>query len=107
MTQTLQVNVPIPETHVIIPKVEYEELINRETLNMTLSEVAAEWPTTKKWIVDHIIEDEYFKRKIEPFSQFPNADGKGKYLFNRKKMRQFLEDYEEEIKARAKKGGIA
>ena len=106
MTQTLQVNIPIPETHVIIPKVEYEELINRETLNMTLTEVASEWPKTKKWIRDHIIEEPNFRRKIEPFSQFPNADGKGKYLFNRKKMRQFLEDYEEEIKAKAK-GGIA
>ncbi|WP_426443887.1 DUF771 domain-containing protein [Staphylococcus xylosus] len=101
--QTINVTVPIPETHIIISKVEYQELIDNKPINMTLTEVAEAYLTTKAWIVDNIIKDDYFKRKIAPFSQFPNPDGKGKYLFNRKKMRQFLEDYDEEIKERAKK----
>ncbi|MDW3933048.1 DUF771 domain-containing protein [Staphylococcus saprophyticus] len=101
MTQTIQVTVPVPETHVLIPKVEYQDLIDNQPINMTLAEVAATYPTTKQWIVENIINDDYFRRKIAPFSQFVNPDGKGKYLFNRKKMRKFLQDYDEEIKARA------
>ena len=103
MTQTIQVTATLPDDQVIVSKVWLQDLIDNQPINMTLTEVAEAYLTTKAWIVDNIIKDDYFKRKIAPFSQFPNPDGKGKYLFNRKKMRQFLEDYDEEIKERAKK----
>ncbi|MDW3933572.1 DUF771 domain-containing protein [Staphylococcus saprophyticus] len=103
MTQTLQVTVPIPDTHVIVSKVEYQELIDNQPMNMTLEEVAKYYRVTKKYIVEHIIDDDYFKRKIEPFSTFLTPNGGGKYLFNRKRMKQFLDEYDEEIKARVKK----
>jgi phage pi2 protein 07 len=102
MVQTINVTVPIPDTHIIISKVEYQELIDHQPMNMTLKEVAEYYQQTKGWIVKHIIQDGYFRRKIEPFSQFVNEDGKGKYLFNRKKMKQFLNDYDEEIKSRTR-----
>ncbi|WP_347108328.1 DUF771 domain-containing protein [Staphylococcus ureilyticus] len=101
MTQTIQVTATLPDDQVIVSKVWLQDLIDNQPINMTLAEVAATYPTTKQWIVDNIINDEYFRRKIAPFSQFVNPDGKGKYLFNRKKMRKFLQDYDEEIKARA------
>lgn len=101
MTQTIQVTATLPDDQVIVSKVWLQDLIDNQPINMTLAEVAATYPTTKQWIVDNIIKDEYFRRKIAPFSQFVNPDGKGKYLFNRKKMRKFLQDYDEEIKARA------
>lgn len=102
MTQTLQVTVPIPETHVIISKVEYQELIDDQPMNMTLEEVAKYYRVTKKFIVEYIINDDYFKRKIDPFSTFLTPNGGGKYLFNRKRMKQFLDEYDEEIKTRVK-----
>ena len=71
-------------------------------MNMTLKEVAEYCQQTKGWIVKNIIQDNYFRRKIEPFSQFVNEDGKGKYLFHREKMKKFLNDYDEEIKARTR-----
>ncbi|WP_323702062.1 DUF771 domain-containing protein [Staphylococcus nepalensis] len=103
MEQTFQVTIPVPETHVLIPKVEYQELVDNQPMNMTLGEVAEYYRVTKKYIVDNIIEDDYFKRKIEPFSTFLTPNGGGKYLFNRKRMKQFLEDYDEEIKTRVKR----
>ncbi|WP_347099653.1 DUF771 domain-containing protein [Staphylococcus ureilyticus] len=103
MTQTIQVTATLPDDQVIVSKVWLQDLIDNQPINMTLAEVAATYPTTKQWIVDNIINDDYFRRKIAPFSQFVNPDGKGKYLFNRKKMRKFLQDYDEEIKARANK----
>ncbi|WP_419744320.1 DUF771 domain-containing protein [Staphylococcus sp. LKG3-1] len=103
MTQTIQVTATLPDDQVIVSKVWLQDLIDNQPINMTLAEVAATYPTTKQWIVENIINDDYFRRKIAPFSQFVNPDGKGKYLFNRKKMRKFLQDYDEEIKARVKK----
>lgn len=103
MIQTLQVTIPIPETHVIIPKVEYQDLVDNQPMNMTLGEVAEYYRVTKKYIVENIIDDDYFKRKIEPFSTFLTPNGGGKYLFNRKRMKQFLNEYDEEIKEGVKR----
>ena len=102
MLQTLNITVPVPDTHVIITKLEYEKLKDNQPMNMTLKEVAEYCQQTKGWIVKNIIQDNYFRRKIEPFSQFVNEAGKGKYLFHREKMKKFLNDYDEEIKARTR-----
>ena len=99
MIQTLNITVPVPDTHIIISKVEYHNLKDKQPMNMTLKEVAEYYQQTTRWVVTHIIRDVYFRRKIEPFSQFVNEDGKGKYLFHREKMKKFLNDYDEEIKA--------
>ena len=61
--QTINVTVPIPETHIIISRVEYQELIDNKPINMTLTEVAETYPATKAWIVDNIIKDDYFKER--------------------------------------------
>ncbi|MDW4302041.1 DUF771 domain-containing protein [Staphylococcus saprophyticus] len=103
MTQTLQVTVPIPETHVIISKVEYQELIDSKPVNMTLTEVAKAYPTYNDWIVKNICEDPYLRKIIEPFSLLPNVGEKSVYKFNRRRMLQFLDEYDEEIKIRSKK----
>ncbi|MGW7932730.1 DUF771 domain-containing protein [Staphylococcus xylosus] len=100
--QTLQVTVPIPETHVVISKVELQELIDSKPVNMTLDEVAKAYPTYKDWIVKNICEDPYLRKIIEPFSQLPNPGEKSVYKFNRRRMMKFLDEYDEEIKARAK-----
>ncbi|WP_210136401.1 DUF771 domain-containing protein [Staphylococcus sp. GDK8D68P] len=102
MSQTLQVTVPVPETHVIISKIEYQELMDSKPVNMTLTEAAKAYPTYNDWIVKNICEDPYLRKIIEPFSQLPNPGEKGVYKFNRRRWLQFLDEYDEEIKARAK-----
>lgn len=102
MVQTLQVTIPVPETHVLMPKVELQELIDSKPVNMTLTEVAKAYPTYNDWIVKNIVEDPYLRKVIEPFSQLPNPGEKGVYKFNRRRMLKFLDEYDEEIKARAK-----
>lgn len=99
--QTLSVTVPIPETHVLISKDEYIELKEREAVNMTLAEVAKEFPCSKQWFVEKVLDDDFFRRKIQPFAQMPK-NGKGKYLFDRKQMRAFMEEYNTTILERAK-----
>ena len=47
MVQTINVTVPIPEDYVIISKVEYQELIDNQPMNMTLTEVAQYYNQTK------------------------------------------------------------
>ncbi|WP_269814016.1 hypothetical protein [Staphylococcus canis] len=44
MVQTIQVTVPIPNDHIIISKVEYQELLDNRPINMTLQEVADTFP---------------------------------------------------------------
>ena len=68
--QTINVTVPIPETHIIISKIEYQELIDNQPMNMTLTEVANYYNYSIPWITKHIITEPYFRRKIEPFSTF-------------------------------------
>ncbi|PTK92438.1 DUF771 domain-containing protein [Staphylococcus gallinarum] len=101
--QTINVTVPIPETHIIISKIEYQDLIDNQPMNMTLTEVANYYNYSIPWITKHIITEPYFRRKIEPFSTFVSRNGGGKYSFNRKKMKEFLNEYDEEIKKRAKR----
>lgn len=103
MNQTIRITATVPDDQVVVSKVWLQELIDNQPMNMTLGEVAEYYRVTKKYIVDNIIEDDYFKRKIEPFSTFLTPNGGGKYLFNRKRMKQFLDEYDEEIKARVKR----
>lgn len=97
MVQTIQVTVPIPNDHIIISKVEYQELLDNRPVNMTLQEVADTFPCSKQWFKEHVLENDYFRRKIAKFSTFPNEDGKGHYKFDRTEMMRFLKHYNKEI----------
>ena len=55
MLQTLNITVPVPDTHVIITKLEYEKLKDNQPMNMTLKEVAEYCQQTKGWIVKNIM----------------------------------------------------
>lgn len=101
----------MPQELIALSKQELKELVcelvaeqvENEPMNMTLGEVAEYYGFSKPWIVKKILDDDYFRRKIEPFSTLLNENGGGKYAFNRKRMKQFLNDYDEEIKKRAKR----
>lgn len=89
---------------VIITKNEYDEYLENEeagTYNMTMQDLMEELQCDRKWIKKHLLEDDYFSRKIKKFSRFPRSKTGGKYLFNRKKMMEFLDDYADEIIARS------
>lgn len=89
---------------VIITKNEYDEYLENEeasTYNMTMQDLMQELQCDRKWIKKHLFEDDYFRRKIKKFSRFPRSKTGGKYLFNRKKMMEFLDQYADEIIARS------
>ncbi|MDG4944619.1 DUF771 domain-containing protein [Staphylococcus chromogenes] len=97
MVQTIQVTVPIPDDHIIISKAEYKELVDSRPVNMTLQEVADMFPCSKQWFKENVLDNDYFRSKIESFSTFPTADGKGHYKFDRKEMMKFLKQYNKQI----------
>lgn len=88
---------------VIITQEEYEDFSNQtKTVQMNMKELQEEMQRDRSWIIQHIIKDEYFRRKIESFTQFPINDS-GKYLFHRKSMLKFLDEYNDEIVERSKR----
>lgn len=70
---------------------------------MTMKELVAETGWSEYYIKKNIINRNYFRRKIEPFTTF-SKNGRGKFSFDRRKMIEFIEEYKEEIKERAKNG---
>ncbi|WP_049391576.1 DUF771 domain-containing protein [Staphylococcus epidermidis] len=86
---------------VILTKEQYDESQNSEkSVQMNMLELQEEMQRDRSWIIKHLFQDEFFRRKIAKFSQFPINDS-GKYLFHRKSMLKFLNDYAEEIVERS------
>ena len=86
---------------VILTKEQYDESQNSEkSVQMNMLELQEEMQRDRSWIIKHLFQDEYFRRKIAKFSQFP-INYSGKYLFHRKSMLKFLNDYAEEIVERS------
>lgn len=81
-----------------------EEIKQEEQpLNIKMPELIKITGWSRDFIVKNIINRNYFRRKIEPFSKFPKND-RGEYRFHRKKMMAFIDEYYEEIEERAKEG---
>nr|WP_275431601.1 DUF771 domain-containing protein [Mammaliicoccus sciuri] len=70
---------------------------------MTMKELVKETGWSEYYIKKNIINRNYFRRKIEPFTTF-SKNGRGKFSFDRRKMIEFIEEYKEEIIERAKNG---
>ncbi|UVI86674.1 DUF771 domain-containing protein [Staphylococcus aureus] len=86
---------------VILTKEQYDKSQdNQKNVQMTMLELQEEMQRDRSWIIKHLLQDDYFRRKIARFSQFPINDS-GKYLFHRKRMLRFLDDYAEEIVERS------
>lgn len=96
MTQTLKATINIPSDYVLITKVEHEQLLERQSIAMTMKEVCEEFQRDRTWVKKNVIDKPYFRRKFEKFSQFPEGKN-GQYRFHRNKMLEFIDEYYEEI----------
>lgn len=102
MIKNLDINNENNETQLIVmSKKQVEEYESRTKPQwITMKQLQEEMQRDRSWIMKHIIRDPYFRRKIEKFTQFPINDS-GKYLFHRKKILKFIDDYAEEIVERS------
>ena len=101
MPQTLQATIHIPPEYVLLTKIEYEKLRERQSAAMTMQELCEEFQRDRTWVKKNVIDKPYFRRKIQKFSQFPEGKN-GTYRFQRRKMLEFIDKYYEEIIERSK-----
>lgn len=98
MQQFLEAKIPVPEDYVIISKVEYEELLQADSLGrwMTLKEVLDRINRKYDWFSQKVLKNPRYRNRIdiskssEGFVYYP-GDGNDKYLFLKSKTLEFLE----------------
>lgn len=100
MTQTLNVTVPIPDTHVLVSKDEYEELINysldpvwdlkelKKKLKMSADD------TIKDRLLTHPKFEKLLKK--QGIVHYPD-ENLNRWRINARKMNKFIEEHFEEI----------
>lgn len=99
MQQFLEAKIPVPEDYVIISKVEYEELLQAESLGrwMTLKEVLDRINRKYDWFSKKVLKNPRYRNRIdiskssEGFVYYP-GEGNDKYLFLKSKTLEFLEE---------------
>ncbi|CWU87850.1 DUF771 domain-containing protein [Listeria monocytogenes] len=102
--QELSVTIPIPESHVIITKTEYEELLKQEVAGKYWDFKTLENRVQRKrdWIEEKILYKPSFRKILDVnenpngFVKYPSTDGR-KWSFLASKMNNFLEENFPEI----------
>lgn len=93
--QKLNVNlsIEIPPEYVLITKVEFEELINRQLIGRwwTMQDLEEHTNMKRDWLKEKILYIPKFKGQLEKFVSYPERQGE-KWSFQATKMTQFLED---------------
>ena len=100
--ENLEVN--LPQTHIIVEKDEYLDLKNKATQGkyMTLSEVLEMVSVSRPWLLEHVLYQPDIRSKIDidknrdGFVKYPNNQG-GRYYFLASKTKQFFEENFAEI----------
>ena len=100
--ENLEVN--LPETHIIVEKDEYLDLKNKESKGqyMSLSEVLEMVSVSRPWLLENVLykSDIRFKIDIDKnkdgFVKYPQNQG-GRYYFLASKTKQFFEENFAEI----------
>lgn len=103
-TQELSVTIPIPESHVIITKTEYEELLKQEIVGKYWDLKALENKIGRKrgWIEEKILYKPSFRSMLDVdenpdgFVKYPSAENR-KWSFLASKMNDFIENNFPEI----------
>ncbi|NSV46309.1 DUF771 domain-containing protein [Enterococcus faecalis] len=97
--QYLEAKIPVTSDYVIISKVEYEELKKAdETGNwMTLKEVLDRVNRGYEWFTSNVLKNPRYRKILDVdknkdgFVYYP-GDGRDTYLFQRRKMLEFLDE---------------
>ncbi|MGX0802243.1 phage pi2 protein 07 [Staphylococcus hominis] len=97
MSQTLTVT--IPDTHVLIPKVELEKLISKTLpITWTMEDLIKESKLSRYLIFKRILEVPRFNKYLkENDIWFEGQGGSSSHYFDAELMWKFLKDYKKEI----------
>ncbi|PTK42101.1 DUF771 domain-containing protein [Staphylococcus haemolyticus] len=106
MTQTLTVSVPIPDTHVLVAKDEYDELLSYSLdpvwdMNDLKKKLKM---TSDKTVKERLLERHKFMKKLrdEGIVHYPDENF-NRWRFNARKMSKFIDEHFEEIHKGVKK----
>lgn len=90
--QTLDVKIPIPDTHVIIPKEVYEDLRDQELTGQyyTLKDLSNLTGKSRTWLYENLLDNPHRMDQMKEFTHFPQGSG-DKWLFKATELRKFLE----------------
>lgn len=96
--------VKLPESHIIVKKDEYLDLKNKASKGkyMSLSEVIEMISVSRPWFLEHVLYQPNIRSKIDidknkdGFVKYPNNQG-GRYYFLASKTKQFFEENFAEI----------
>ena len=88
----LNVQIPIPESHVLIDKSEYEELKANETLGQyyTLKDLQRLTGKSDTWLYENLLNNPHRLERMKSFTHIPQGRG-DKWLFKATGLREFLE----------------
>ena len=100
--ENLEVN--LPQTHIIVEKDEYLDLKNKASQGqyMSLSEVLEMVSVSRPWLLEHVLYRSDIRSKIDidknrdGFVKYPDNQG-GRYYFLASKTKQFFEENFAEI----------
>lgn len=106
MTQTLNVTVPIPDTHVLVAKDEYEELLSYSLDPVwDLKELKKKLKMSSDYTIkDRLLFNPKFEKllKQQGIAHYPD-ESLNRWRFNARKMSNFIDEHFEEIHKGVKK----
>lgn len=95
MQQQLQVSliIQVPDDHVLITKVEYDELQQQRLSGRwwTIEDLEKRTGRKKLWLRNNLLYMPKFKKELEKIVHYPNSQG-DKWSFHSSKMAKFLDD---------------
>lgn len=102
MTQTLDVQIKIPENYVLIKQSDHQEFLEQNLIGRTWNMKQLEERTNRsgQWLRRNILEVPEFRSELEEFVLFPQKQGQP-WKFGALKMSQWLEDNQELIFGRS------
>ena len=89
----LNVQIPIPDSHVLIEKSEYEELKSNEALGQyyTMKDLQRLTGKSDTWLYENLLNNPHRLERIKPFTHIPEYKG-DKWLFKATGLREYLEN---------------
>lgn len=98
MSQTLDIQIKIPENYVLITKSDHSQFLEQQLIGRTWSMKQLEEYTTRsgQWLRENILEVPEFREELQEFVSFPQRQGQP-WKFGALKMSRWLEENQELI----------
>ncbi len=102
MNQTLDIQIKIPDDHVLITKENYQHFLEQQLIGRSWNMKQLEEHTNRsgQWLRKNILEVPDFRDELSEFVSFPQRQGQA-WKFGALKMSQWLEENQELIFGRS------